>query len=147
MKKTILPILAAIFMAFGLTSCEHQSMRSVEVTIMPTDWVTSSQVSYYFATMRWDELDADVIDYGMVHAYLIQNGAQNLLPLVTPITYYNIDTDGDGFGDTDVTVAENIRFDVEYGKITFIIEDMDGFLPGDMAGTAPMTFRIVALGD
>lgn len=147
MKKIVLTLLAAVAMAFGLTSCEHQTMRSVEVTIYPSDWVTSSAVNYYFATVRWDELDRDVIDYGTVNAYLIQNGKQNLLPLVTPITYYNIDTDGDGLGDTDITVAENIRYDMEYGKITFIIEDMDGYLPGDMDGTTPMTFRIVAIGD
>lgn len=140
-------MLTAVALSLGFTSCEHQTMRSVEVTVQPYDWVTNNNVNYYFATFRWDELDADVIDYGTVNAYLIQNGKQNLLPLVTPITYYNIDTNGDGIGDTDVTVAENIRFDMEYGMITFIIEDMDGYLPGDMAGTAPMTFRIVAIGD
>lgn len=143
MKKIIVTMLAAVTMAFGLTSCEHQTMRSVEVTIQPSDWVTSSQVSYYFATVNWDELDRDVIDYGTVNAYLIQNGRQNLLPLVTPITYYNVD----GIAGNDVTVAENIRFDMEYGRITFIIEDMDGYLPGDMESTTPMTFRIVAIGD
>lgn len=147
MKKIILTMLTAVALSLGFTSCEHQTMRSVEVTVQPYDWVTNNNVNYYFATFRWDELDADVIDYGTVNAYLIQNGKQNLLPLVTPITYYNIDTNGDGIGDTDVTVAENIRFDMEYGMITFIIEDMDGYLPGDMAGTAPMTFRIVAIGD
>lgn len=143
MKKTIITMLAVVAMAFGLTSCEHQTMRSVEVTIYPSDWVTNSQVNYYFATVDWDELDGDVIDYGTVNAYLIQNGRQNLLPLVTPITYYNVD----GIDGNDITVAENIRFDLEYGRITFIIEDMDGFLPGDMEGTNPMTFRIVAIGD
>ena len=143
MKKTILTMLAAVAMVFGLTSCEHQTMRSVEVTIQPSEWVTNSQVNYYFATVRWDELDGDVIDYGTVNAYLIQNGRQNLLPLVTPITYYNVD----GIAGNDITVAENIRFDLEYGYITFIIEDMDGFLPGDMESTTPMTFRIVAIGD
>ncbi len=143
MKKTIITMLAVVAMAFGLTSCEHQTMRSVEVTIYPSEWVTNSQVNYYFATIDWDELDGDVIDYGTVNAYLIQNGRQNLLPLVTPITYYNVD----GIDGNDITVAENIRFDLEYGRITFIIEDMDGFLPGDMEGTNPMTFRIVAIGD
>lgn len=143
MKKTIITMLAVVAMAFGLTSCEHQTMRSVEVTIYPSEWVTNSQVNYYFATVDWDELDGDVIDYGTVNAYLIQNGRQNLLPLVTPITYYNVD----GIDGNDITVAENIRFDLEYGRITFIIEDMDGFLPGDMEGTNPMTFRIVAIGD
>ena len=147
MKKAILPMLAAIAMAFSLSSCQHQTMVSEEITIYPNQWVTTPSVSYYFCTVRWDELDADVIDYGTVNAYLIQSGKQNLLPLVTPITYYNVDTDNDGIGDSDVTVAENIRFDIEYGQITFIIEDMDGILPGDMENTEPMTFRIVAIGD
>jgi hypothetical protein len=142
MKRIIVTMFAAVAMAIGLSSCEHQTMESVEITIQPHEWVTTPSVNYYFCTVRWDELDGDVVDYGTVNAYLIQNGRQNLLPLVTPISY---DTDDDGV--LDVTVAENIRFDIEYGAITFIIEDMDGYLPGDMAGTQPMTFRIVAIGD
>lgn len=150
MKKAILPIMAAIALAFTFSSCEHQTMRTSEVTIMPGQWVTTSNVNYYFATVRWDELDADVVDYGIVNAYLVNtlNGTQDMLPLVTPMTYYNLDANGDGIIDYDVyTTPENIRFNVQYGEITFIIEDQDGGMPLNMESTTPMTFRIVAIGD
>lgn len=146
MKKTILSLVAVIAMAFGFASCEHQSMRSMEITIYPNQWVTTSTTPYYFATVNWDELDGDVIDWGTVNAYLIQGGRQNSLPLVTPITYY-YDNDNDGIYDQEYTVAENIRFDIEYGMITFIIQDLDGELPEDMSSTSPLTFRVVAIGD
>lgn len=146
MKKTILTMLAAIAMAFSFSACEHQSMRSSEVTIYPNQWVTTPDTPYYFSTVHWDELDGDVVDYGLVNAYLIQKGRQDMLPLVTPITYY-YDDDNDGVAERSYTVAENIRFDIEYGKITFIIQDEDGEMPEDMSSTQPLTFRIVAIGD
>lgn len=150
MKKAILPIMAAIALAFTFSSCEHQSMRATEVTIMPGEWVTNSNVNYYYATVRWDELDADVVDYGIVNAYLVNTltGVQDMLPLVTPMTYFNVDFDGDGIVDySTYTTPENIRFDIRYGEITFIIQDQDGGMPLDMDKTQPMTFRIVAIGD
>ncbi len=148
MKRIIVTMLAAVAMSLGLSSCEHQTMESVEFTIQPYEWVTSAGVNYYFCTVGWDELDGDVVDYGTVNAYLIKGGRQNLLPLVTPITYYNIDLDGDGIADQDqYTIGENIRYDIEYGRITFIIEDLDGGMPLDMESTTPMTFRVVAIGD
>ncbi len=146
MKKAILPLLAAIALALSFSSCEHQTMRTAEVTIQPYEWVTNNNVNYYFVTKGWDELDQDVIDYGLVNVYLINNetGLQDMLPLVTPITYYYDDDNG---GVIEYTIAENIRFDIRYGEITFIVQDQDGELPEDMSSTLPMTFRIVALGD
>lgn len=157
MKKAILPLLAVLALAFSFSSCEHQTMRTAEVTIYPwvdysTHWVTNNNVSYYYCTIHWDELTPDVVDYGLVNAYLVnkETGIQDMLPLVTPITYIGLfDANGDGFvDDNDVyTTPENIRFDVRYGEITFIIQDLDGELPDDMANTLPLTFRIVAIGD
>ena len=148
MKKVILPLLAAIALAFSFSSCEHQTMRTAEVTIQPYEWVTSNNVNYFFVTKAWDELDQDVVDYGLVNVYLInrETGLQDMLPLVTPITYY-YDDDNDGITDREYTISENIRFDIRYGEITFIVQDQDGELPEDMASTLPMKFRIVALGD
>lgn len=149
MKRTVITLLAAVALAVSFSACEHQTMRTAEVTIQPYEWVTNNNVNYYFATVRWDELTPEVVDYGLVNAYMVnQSGIQDMLPLVTPVTYYNLDFDGDGVVDYDsYTIAENIRFDIRYGEITFIIQDQDGGLPLDMESTLPMTFRIVALGD
>lgn len=149
MKRTVITLLAAVALAVSFSACEHQTMRTAEVTIQPYEWVTNNNVNYYFATVRWDELTPEVVDYGLVNAYMVnQSGIQDVLPLVTPVTYYNLDFDGDGVVDYDsYTIAENIRFDIRYGEITFIIQDQDGGLPLDMESTLPMTFRIVALGD
>ena len=145
MKKAILPLLAAIAMAFGFSACQHQTMETMEVTIHPGDWVKPASVNYYIASVRWDELDEDVVDYGTVNAYLIENGRQNLLPYVYPMTYTE-DENGNPLTQP-ITVGENIRFDYQYGVITFIIQDLDGVIPGGMENIPNMTFRVVAIGD
>lgn len=137
--------MAAIALALGFSSCQHQTMETMEVTITAGDWVTTDAVSYYFATVRWDELDPDVVDYGTVNAYLIENGRQNLLPYVYPIDYSTYD-EFDNIID-EIIVPENLRFDYRYGEITFIIQDLDGKAPEGMANIPPMTFRVVAIGD
>ena len=146
MKRTILSILAAVALSLGLAACQHQTMESAEFVVRNGDWSRPQNANYLVCDAVWDALDADVVDLGTVNAYLIQGGRQNSLPLVTPITYY-YDNDNDGIYDQEYTVAENIRFDIEYGMITFIIQDLDGELPEDMSSTSPLTFRVVAIGD
>lgn len=144
MKKAILPILAAFALAFGLSSCEHQTMETMEVTIHADDWVTTNTAGYYFCTVNWGALDADVVDYGVVNAYLIDGGRQNMLPYVYPMDYSTYDTDGNLVG-APIYVTENLRYDYTYGRITFIMQDFDFNLPeGEIP---PMTFRVVAIGD
>lgn len=144
MRKTLLSILAAILLGLGFTSCEHQTMDSMEVTIRATDWVQPVNTNYYIATVAWDALNEDVVDFGTVNAYLIENGRQNLLPYVYPVDYSTYDANGNLVGEPNY-IAENLRFDYTYGKISFIMQDMDNNPP---TGTFPdMTFRVVALGD
>ena len=59
MKKAILPIVAAIALALGFSSCEHQTMETMEVTIYPGNWVKPASANYYMANVYWDELDED----------------------------------------------------------------------------------------
>ena len=147
MKKTIMPIMAAILMAFGFSSCEHQTMETMEVVIHPEDWVTTQaglQDGYYICTVGWDALTERVVDYGHVNAYLVENGRQNPLPYVYPIDYSTYDENGNLVGNP-VYVTENLRYDYGYGRITFVMQDFDFEMP---AGTIPaMTFRVVAVGD
>ena len=144
MKKHILPVLAACLMAFGLASCEHQTMKTTEVVVRASDWVQPVNTSYYIATFEWDELDEDVVDLGTVNAYLYENGRQNMLPYVYPIDYSTYDANGNLVGDP-VYIVENLRFDYTYGRMSFIMQDMDFNVP---TGTFPdMVFRVVAVGD
>ena len=144
MRKALLPLLAAIVLGLGFTSCEHQTMKSTEVTVRSNDWVQPVNTNYYIATFSWDELDEDVVDFGTVNAYLIEGGRQNLLPYVYPVDYSTYDQNGNVVGQP-LFIAENLRFDYTYGTISFIMQDMDNNAP---TGTFPdMTFRIVAIGD
>ncbi len=145
MKKAILPIVAAIALALGFSSCEHQTMETMEVTIYPGNWVKPASANYYMATVYWDELDEDVVDYGTVNAYLLDGGRQNLLPYVYPIDYSTYDEDGNVI--ENIIVPENLRYDYRYGEITFILQDLDGMMPEGMENIPNMTFRVVAIGD
>ncbi len=145
MKKAILPIVAAITLALGFSSCEHQTMETMEVTIYPGNWVKPASANYYMATVYWDELDEDVVDYGTVNAYLLDGGRQNLLPYVYPIDYSTYDEDGNVI--EPIIIPENLRYDYRYGEITFILQDLDGMMPEGMENIPNMTFRVVAIGD
>lgn len=145
MKKAILPIVAAIALALGFSSCEHQTMETMEVTIYPGNWVKPASANYYMATVYWDELDEDVVDYGTVNAYLLDGGRQNLLPYVYPIDYSTYDENGNVI--ENIIVPENLRYDYRYGEITFILQDLDGMMPEGMENIPNMTFRVVAIGD
>lgn len=144
MKRTILSILAAVALSLGLAACQHQTMESAEFVVRNGDWSRPQNANYLVCDAVWDALDADVVDLGTVNAYLIEGGRQNMLPYVYPVDYSTYDTDGNLVGDP-LYIAENLRFDYTYGKITFIMQDMDNEEP---TGSFPdMHFRVVAIGD
>ena len=59
-------------------------------------------------------------------------GAWNTLPFVYPLEVYVPNEQG---GTNLVIVPENLRFEWEQGKVTFIIQDLDGFDPENMIST------------
>ncbi|MBR1850078.1 MAG: hypothetical protein IJ789_01765 [Bacteroidales bacterium] len=147
MKKIILPILALMVLAVT-TSCERDESRtfSTNVVIKANNWVTSDQVNYYFATVRWNALSEEVVYNGQVHAYIYEDGRQNPLPYIIPVTYTHTTTDTAGVTTSEtITVPENLRFDYEPGQITFIIDDLDGKAPEDMVNISDYTIRICAV--
>lgn len=151
MKKTLLSIIAALILGVGLTSCEHQTMRTKEILVPGSAWQISQPVQgapFLYCDVAWPELTGDVTDYGTVNVYLVQNGAQNPLPLIAPLIYYDLDMDGDGDIDYDqYVVSENIRFQLSYGMVRLIIQWDDYGLPFDYNNIENLYFRIVALGD
>lgn len=144
MKRIILSLVVAVAMGLGFGSCQHQTMESAEVIVRSGDWSRPMGVNYWVYDVSWDALTAEVVDLGTVNAYLIEGGRQNMLPYVYPVDYSTYDTDGNLVGDP-VYIAENLRFDYTYGKLTFIMQDLDNDVP---TGEFPdMHFRIVAIGD
>ena len=148
MKKALLPLLAAMVMAVGFSSCQHQTMESMDVTIRGGDngsygdW-TALANGQLICTVRWDALDEDVVDFGTVNAYYIEGNRQHILPYIIPVDCSTYDDNGNVLN--ELYVGENLRFDYNYGEITFTLQDLDNNLP---TGNIPsMTIRVVAIGD
>ncbi len=141
MKKAtfILPLLMTIVMSCGLTSCSDEyfgdsNTRVMEATVFRNQWCDDGS-GYLWCSFDWNALTVDVLNYGNISAYVYDGNRQCPLPHVVPITY----TFDDGSYDI---VTENIRYDFEPGKITFIMEDHDGALPENI--NTDLTFRVVA---
>lgn len=143
MKKArfLLPVLAALLMGTVASSCgrepaafESTNTRVMQQTIYWNQWISDPE--YMYVTLDWDALTEDVLNYGSVVAYVYEGTRQCPLPHVIPITYNT--------ASGDIVVPENLRFDLEPGKITFIMQDLDGNLPEGLENSAPITFRAVA---
>jgi hypothetical protein len=106
------------------TTCDHDFavVDTYYVTAIPNDWraETGNDGPYFFATHRMPEITTNVINNGIVLCYLIENQRDNLLPYLRPW----------GFNGLDEPYFHNIRFDIERGFITFIIERSDFEFPG-----------------
>ena len=143
MKKAriLLPVLAALLLGIGMTSCEREyfgdsNTRVMQKTIYWNQWVDDGQTNYLYCELEWPALTTEVLTYGSITAYVYDGDYQNPLPYVIPISY---DLGG---GVYDV-VPENLRYDLQPGKITFIMQDLDGNMPAGITNSAPITFRAV----
>jgi len=136
LKFLLIPILAMFF-----TGCEKEyitqeiyygaDMKAFYIDVLTTHWEDSDIFGYVYATFDAPEITKSVIDNGVVLAYYIdKDGRDNILPYVYP---------GDDEGEL---YLENIRYDVEQGKITFIIQDSD-FLYNRPKVT--MKFKVVVI--
>lgn len=144
MKKILLSLFAAI-LGLTATSCtkevyiESSGTRVAEVTVKYDDWFTDDpEVNYVYFPVKWEVLSDHVIYDGNVNVYVYEDGRQNPLPYVYPI---DVTYDNDSTG----VVGENLRFDLEKGRVTLIMQDLDGYKPElSRANTPNMVFRIVA---
>ena len=147
--KLFLPMLAVAAMAAGCTKEYYtiENYSGVEVythqyTINPGHWLRNQgqflpgAYNYLYASFENADITADVMENGTVQAYVYnvydtQNnlGAWNTLPFIIPIEIHEQNDDGSW---NDYTVPENIRFEWEEGKVTFIIQDLDGWDPDNM---------------
>ncbi|MBQ0016709.1 MAG: hypothetical protein KBT04_06970 [Bacteroidales bacterium] len=150
MKRFLLPIIATmLFTCIGCTKeheaparriTESSSLTVVNITVPGTQWTEGVRpnvdATYYYANYDVPAITQEVIDNGFVVAYIYniydnrnQLGSWNELPYVYPYIFYNQET-GERY-----SVGENIRFEWELGKVTFVVEDIDGLLPDALVDT------------
>ena len=128
MKKTLFSIIAASFVLCG---CHiHQDYETYEIVKQGTDmfvdyidakgddWQLSGKDGqpgcYVYQEFRFDEITNDVLEKGAVLVYLVDaDGRDNILPYVFPVD------------NGHELIMQNIRYDVEAGILTIIIEWQD----------------------
>lgn len=151
MKKILLSLFVAV-LGLTATSCtkeyrevvlESSGTRVSEFTVHIDEWEvfgdpdTADSRNYYYYTYEWDVLTDHVVYDGNVNAYVYNEGRQNALPYTYPVTVQ--------FDDGTTGIAgEALSYDFEPGKVTIIMQDLDGWMPQLTLADRPMTFRIVA---
>lgn len=140
----IMPLMAVLALS---TSCKKEyiteeygsQIKTYYYDVKPSDWHVENSVdnrNYWYADFDNFDINDRVLDHGMVtgsvlYTYNVEDGSQswNNMPYVYPFTTKN-----------NEIVAENIRFEYENGRVTFVIEDLDGITPDDMLD--PITFKV-----
>ena len=148
LKKFILPMLTLVLLASGCTKeyvYNGSRVQTIRFNITPSEWrLNEGQYkpganNYLYCEKDVPAIDQQVFDYGTVQAYVwnvydqaTNSGAWNTLPFVYPLEVLEQTEDG---GYNRYVIGENLRFEWEKGKVTFIIQDLDGFKPEDMVST------------
>ena len=115
-----------------------------DYTVKPSDWIKyqgdlePGDENYFFADFDNPDITQDVVDNGTVQAYIYtivdptnNVGSWNPLPFVYPLLIVTKDNNGNVI-DTQV-VPENTRFEYNVGRVTFLIQHLDGYDPIDIA--------------
>ncbi len=128
MKKILFPI---VLSAFFLSGCDvYRTYETIEVVKQGTDmfvdyidaagadWklsgIEGQPGCYVYQEFRFDEITSDVLNNGAVLVYLVDaENRDNILPYVFPVD------------NGKELIMQNIRFDVEKGILTLIIEWQD----------------------
>lgn len=121
-----------------------------DFTVKPGDWQQNYDDGYDIArsdNYLWAEFDdpditQDAVDNGTVQAFIFTKmddiESWNPLPFVYPL---EITIKDSTTGKTEtIIVPENTRIEYNVGKVTFILQDLDGFNPEDI--TNDMTIKV-----
>jgi hypothetical protein len=150
MKKIFLFAVAIMLMFSGCgpdeyneyyITCDHDyaAMDTYYVPVNSILWTDEPSFNdggdgpYIYYTHNMPQITENVIENGIVLVYLIENGRDNILPYLRPW----------GINTFDEPFSQNVRFDIEEGKITFITELSDLEFPAYPAGA--LEFKVVVL--
>ena len=152
MKKCriILPLLAFAMLFTGCTKeiiTYGSQISTYRFNVTPSQWKVNQgpnepgSDNYLYCELDVPGIDKQVFDYGTVQAYVwniydVSNnlGAWNTLPFVYPLEIYD---NGEYY-----VVPENMRFEWEMGKVTLVIQDLDGYDPESMELAGPISFKV-----
>ena len=152
-RKLVLPMLAIMLLAAGCTKEYYGAqIQTFQFNVNPADWDRSQGPNepgannYLYVVKDIPAIDQDVFLNGTVQAYCWNVydsqhnlGSWNMLPFVYPLEVYLNNEDG---SQSMVIVPENLRFEWELGKVTIVIQDLDGYDPESMEFAGPITFKV-----
>lgn len=117
-----------------------------EYTIVKEDWKSAEYADgrkYLYAEFDNPDVTENVMETGAVLGYFwftydakTNSSSWNLLPYVYPYLYENDQKE-------TAVVGENIRLEYETGRVSFIVEDLDGILPDEMGDE--LYFKVVVI--
>ncbi|MBR3724355.1 MAG: hypothetical protein IKN11_03055 [Bacteroidales bacterium] len=153
LKRMILPLVALAMLASGCTK-EYvtfgSQLQTFRFNVTPSQWKVNEGAAlpgsdnYLYCELDVPAIDNEVFDRGTVQAYVwnvydVANnlGAWNPLPFVYPLELL---VDNDEGGQSWIIVPENLRFEWEKGRVTLIIQDLDGYDPTSLTQT--LSFKI-----
>ena len=114
-----------------------------DFTVKPTDWqfnyddggTIPREDNYLWAEFDDPDITENAVDNGTVQAFIYTEVGDikswNPLPFVYPLLIEEKDNTGAVLN--SYIVGENTRFEYNVGKVTFIIQDLDGINPVDIA--------------
>ncbi|MBQ9863871.1 MAG: hypothetical protein IJM33_00870 [Bacteroidales bacterium] len=153
LRKLVLPMLAIMLLAAGCTKEYYGAqIQTFQFQVNPGDWLRNQGPiepganNYLYYEKAIPAIGQNVFLNGTVQAYCwnvydTQNnlGSWNTLPFVYPLEVYLTNEEGE---QELVIVPENLRFEWELGKVTIVIQDLDGYDPESMELAGPITFKV-----
>ena len=158
--KLLIPMLTLVAFTSGCTKEYYSTtvenyngaqVKTRQYTVNPIQWNRNQGPNlpgadnYLYASVENPDITDSVMAFGTVQAFVysvydMQNqlGAWNTLPFIFPLELNVYDQHGI-FDHTEI-IPENIRFEWEKGMVTFIIQDLNGIDPANIA--SPYTFKV-----
>ena len=132
---------------------EGTSIHTEEYKIVPNDWQRNTgnlepgAYNYLYVEKTNSYITRDVMNSGSVQGdvYVVYDnandlGAWNPLPYVYPIEI----TQTDESGNQEIVIAsETLRMEWEEGKVTFILQDLDGYDPLDLVSSMSIRVSVI----
>ena len=151
MRKLILPMLALMLLASGCSKEYYGAqIQTYQFNVNPADWSKNQGPyepgadNYLYCVKEIPAIDQSVFQNGTVQMYCWNVydsqhnlGSWNALPFIYPLEVYVTDNQGNP---AVAIVPENLRFEWELGKVTIVIQDLDGYDPEDMV--SPISFKV-----